>query len=204
MNTSRTRITHLLTTAAMAVLMLVGLAAPSSADTNAHAGAAITDEASDAVADAMPDDMPEIGEVFAPGGMTVAGESEVVCREDWCFQTKGDWSDYDSGGKWATSQMWNASNSQQRYEVWFAPKGELLQLFDRFTDRQLARADVVVTIPWTGVVVDRDSNLYSSFDEHFWLGTPDGSGDIPEGFNVSIRVCVGDGLPCSGWVTGRA
>lgn len=36
------------------------------------------------------------------------------------------------------------------------------------------------------------------------LGTPDHSGNIPDGYEVRTRICVGTSTTCTPWVTGRA
>ena len=139
--------------------------------------------------------------------LTAAGEvspNENIhhCTPSWCFQILSDSASNDAGGWWAQSIVYDANNPTDRYQVSFWPRGETLNVMDRRSDGQPARAEVTVENR-SGVTVDRDT-FYSSYDSTFNLGTPDGSGNIPEGYRVYIRVCIGDSDRCSPWSQGVA
>lgn len=124
------------------------------------------------------------------------------CTPSWCFQSISDSASNDAGGWWAQSILYDANNPADLYQVSFWPRGETLNVMDRRSDGQQARAEVTVENR-SGVTVDRDT-FYSSYDSTFNLGTPDGSGDIPEGYRVYIRVCIGNSDLCSPWTQGVA
>jgi catechol 2,3-dioxygenase-like lactoylglutathione lyase family enzyme len=182
-----------LTATASAALLIVGLAAPSSATTAEVAS-------HEPAADAVPDDIPELGEVFDPGDLR---PNYATCLENWCEEQDTGWDDRDGDGRWAWVRLASSFDQSEFYQVYFDPYGERLILWDRFSDGHQARADVVVRDP-SGAAIDRDSNLYTSYTGEFNLGTPDGSGDITEGLRVAIRVCLAGTTICSGWATGRS
>lgn len=161
-------------------------AAPSSAD----ATEPITIEA--------PEDSPAL----ATAGEVRPAGSIHHCSGAWCFQSIWDKAANDAGGQWAQSIMYDESAHSDLYQVSFWPRGETLNVMDRRSDGQSARAEVRVENR-SGVTVDRDT-FYSTYDSTFNLGTPDGSGNIPEGYRVYIRVCIGDSDRCSVWTQGIA
>lgn len=71
---------------------------------------------------------------------------------------------------------------------------------DMQTDDDKAEAHVIVLK--NGVAVDND-HFVTGTQDWYELGTPDGSGDIPEGYRVKIKLCRKD-YQCSNWYTGKA
>ncbi|WP_147915406.1 hypothetical protein [Ruania zhangjianzhongii] len=162
-------------------------AAPSSTDT---IGPILVEAPDSTAALAAPD-----------GGVRPTGNIHH-CSGAWCFQSIWDEAANDAGGWWAQSIMYDESVPSDRYQVSFWPRGETLHVMDRRSDGQPARAEVRVENR-SGVTVDRDT-FYTTYDSTFNLGTPDGSGNIPEGYRVYIRVCIGDSDRCSVWTQGIA
>lgn len=138
----------------------------------------------------------------AASGEVSPNEKTSTCTPTWCLETISDSASNDAGGWWAQSIIMEANNTSNFYQVSFWPRGETLNVMDRRSDGQPARAEVTVENR-SGVTVDRDT-FYSTYDSTFNLGTPDGSGNIPEGYRVYIRVCIGDSDRCSPWAQGIA
>lgn len=124
------------------------------------------------------------------------------CGPYWCHEQIRGPGAGDPGSSWAQSLIWEANNRQNGYTVSFWPQDETLNVMDRRSDGHQARAQVRVSSPG-GTLVDTDT-YYTSYDTTFKLGSPDGSGDIPEGYNVLVRVCVGETEQCGPWVRGIA
>lgn len=150
----------------------------------------------------------------APGtGVAATSSAGVTAEQDpanpgnhcgpyWCRQTITGADAKDPGARWAQSIIMEANNGDNFYRVSFWPQREELRLLDRRADGHQARAEVVVR-NHAGHVVDRDT-YFSRYDANFNLGTPDGSGDIPEGYRVAIRVCADQTNHCSPWARGTA
>lgn len=185
MDTTRKKIRQVITALAGALTLLAVAVVPASAQ---------VDKA------ARPDDLPEVGEVFTPDETTIAAK---VCNGTTCSSTLRGPATNDAGGYWASSRLWLADAPERLISAMFAPRGEWLYLTDRTGDYHVARADVLVT-DTSDRVLDRDTFYADAVDDKFNLGTPDGSGDIAEGHNVWIRVCLSDTQNCAGWVRGVA
>ena len=138
----------------------------------------------------------------SPDGEVTPAGSTHHCSPNWCYQTIRDRAANDNGGWWAQSILEERGDQLNKYQVGFWPRGERLHLMDRISDGHQARANVEVR-NHSGDVVDRDT-FYTSYDAEFNLGTPDGTGDIPEGYQVWVQVCVGDTGHCAPWVLGYA
>ena len=190
-NTARRTLTALGAAGALAAGVLVGAlpatAAPSSSDPDAP----VTIEAPDGTA-----------ALAAPGGEVTPNGSTYHCSPNWCYQTIWDNAANDAGGRWAQSILSERGDDLELYRASFWPRGETLNLLDSISDGDQARANVEVRNR-NGTVVDRDTFRTSSSAE-FNLGTPDGTGNIPEGYQVWIQVCVGNTGHCAPWVMGVA
>ena len=188
---TRRTLTALGAAGALTAGVLVGAMPATAAPSSPGAADPITIEApEDPAALASPD-----GEVSPTGNIH-------HCSGAWCFQSIWDKASNDAGGWWAQSIMYVESSTTDRYQVSFWPRGETLNVMDRRSDGQPARAEVRVENR-NGVTVDRDT-FYTTYDSTFNLGTPDGSGNIPEGYRVYIRVCIGNSDQCSVWTQGVA
>lgn len=128
--------------------------------------------------------------------------STYHCSPNWCYQTIWDNAANDPGGRWAQSILSERDDDLELYRASFWPRGETLNLLDSISDGHQARANVEVRNR-NGTVVDRDTFRTSSSAE-FNLGTPDGTGNIPEGYQVWVQVCVGNTGHCAPWVMGVA
>ena len=97
--------------------------------------------------------------------------------------------DGDPGGSSGDVTLDTASGSDNLYAVQFSAKGEYLDLFDFTTDGHKAEATVAVTNPdgFFEDVVDFD-RFTTGTTGHYNLGSPDGSGNIPDGYHVWIRL----------------
>ncbi|WP_147915407.1 hypothetical protein [Ruania zhangjianzhongii] len=176
----------LLTTGVLAGALPVA-AAPSSSDPNTPATIA------------APDGRPALA---APAGEVTPNGSTYHCSPNWCYQTIWDNAANDDGGRWAQSILHVRGDDLDTYTASFWPRGERLNLLDNLSDGHQARANVEVR-DRNDNVVDRDT-FYTSSNTDFNLGTPDGTGNIPEGYQVWIQVCVGDTDHCAPWVLGYA
>lgn len=100
----------------------------------------------------------------------------------------------------------HGGTSQNDYSARFYPYGEVLKLSDNRSDGYAARAHVNVYNK-SGTKVDTDT-LYTTQNawttRHIELGTPDGSGNIPEGYTVSIKLCVNGIDVCTNYIVTRA
>ncbi|MFC4337001.1 hypothetical protein [Salininema proteolyticum] len=106
---------------------------------------------------------------------------------------------YDSGG--ADAWINGRCNGEVYYKVNFNAYGEELRLEDRHTDGRRARTIVEV---YNGDNL-KDTDVFANAGtETYNLGTPDGSGNIPEGYRVEMRLCVGDIGCSSDFAWGRA
>lgn len=93
--------------------------------------------------------------------------------------------DGDRGG--SSGHVWlEDSRCDICYSVQFWAKGERLHLWDFLSDGRRAEA-VVVVYDRSGTIVDVD-RFFTGTNEEYNLGTPDGSGNIPEGYQVTMRV----------------
>lgn len=185
--TERTR--RILTTAGAAGALTLGIlggAAPATAapDQDPATAASASGNTGDVTADQDPAN---------PGN---------YCGPYWCHEQLRGPGAGDPGGFWAQSLIWEAADRLNGYTVSFWPQDETLNVMDRRSDGYQARAQVRVSSPG-GTLVDTDT-YYTSYDTTFDLGSPDGSGDIPEGYNVMVRVCVGETEQCGPWSRGIA
>lgn len=124
------------------------------------------------------------------------------CGPYWCHEQLRSPGAGDPGSFWAQSLIWEKNNRSRGYTVSFWPQDETLNVMDRRSDGHQARAQVRVSSPG-GTLVDTDT-YYSSHDSTFNLGSPDWTSDIPEGYNVLVRVCVGETEQCGPWSRGIA
>lgn len=95
--------------------------------------------------------------------------------------------DGDSGGSSGSVTVHPDGEFRPLYAIQFQAKGEHLYVKDfQNLDRRL-EAYVFV---WdkSGDLVDRDVFTTSASDREYNLGTPDGSGNIPDGYRVAIRI----------------
>lgn len=138
----------------------------------------------------------------APDGEVTPNGSTSHCSPNWCYQTIWDDAANDAGGRWAQSILHERGDDLEKYMASFWPRGETLDLMDNLSDGHQARANVEVR-DRNDNVVDRDV-FYTSSNAEFNLGTPDGTGNIPEGYQVWVQVCVGNTGHCAPWVLGYA
>ncbi|NGN65910.1 hypothetical protein G5C51_18665 [Streptomyces sp. A7024] len=96
--------------------------------------------------------------------------------------------DGDDGGSSGSIDLHEPDNYENTYySAQFWAKGEDFHLWDFVTDGREAQAVVIVYHPRTGEQLDVDRFKVSP-DRHYKLGTPDGSGNIPEGYKVTVRL----------------
>lgn len=113
----------------------------------------------------------------------------------------------DPDGRWAHAWLTTNSNGDgASYEIMFNPYGEMLYLVDSMSDGHAARGELLV-YDRSGDLVDRDTFYRDTGDDPLDtldLGTPDGSGNIPDGYNVWMRVCINETSTCTSYVRGTA
>lgn len=94
--------------------------------------------------------------------------------------------DHDPGGSSGSVTLYPTGTKDPKYAVQFQAKGENLYV-KNFTGGGETQARVRV---WdtSGNLVDEDLFTTDKLDTAYNLGTPDGSGDIAEGYRVGIQV----------------
>ncbi|MGW7284609.1 hypothetical protein ACWGH4_03795 [Streptomyces sp. NPDC054847] len=107
----------------------------------------------------------------------------------------------DSDGEGASAMLYEVGNSTRNAIASFNPYGEVLAVEDQRQDGLLATAQVLV-YDKSGTRVDVDNLSTGESYETFNLGTPDGSGDIPEGYTVKLNISIGN--QSCGTAVGRA
>ncbi|WP_053747782.1 hypothetical protein [Streptomyces sp. MMG1533] len=137
-------------------------------------------------------------------GLTISTTGPAHAATFWDTESWTDPSDKDPGGVEAGSGLWRSDGSGE-YWVFFDPYGEKLSVKDGYADGHAARARVVVTDA-QGHTQDEDTFYVGTADglKEYNLGTPDGSGDIAEGLNVTVYVCINETTTCSPSTFGKA
>ncbi|MFI6120823.1 hypothetical protein ACIBCU_13345 [Streptomyces sp. NPDC051064] len=105
--------------------------------------------------------------------------------------------------RWAEAHL--IADDSSLYGAKFNPDGEVLTAWDRMADGHANRIEMIVYKGFyydSAFVADRDTIYVASADGNKThnLGSPDGSGDIPEDRGVEFRVCVNETSQCSDWV----
>jgi hypothetical protein len=146
--------------------------------------------------------------VLLPAGVLAAAMGLFITSGQahaatWTSSTSTNASSKDPGGIDAYSNL--MKDGEIYYRVLFQASGEWLAMADTLADGHAARAEVIV-VDQNGKFMDSDTFYSSTADEAVWinLGTPDGTGDIPEGYEVRIRVCINETTTCSWWEYGVA
>ncbi|MER6618003.1 hypothetical protein [Streptomyces xantholiticus] len=118
----------------------------------------------------------------------------------WTSSTSTNASSKDPGGIDAYSNL--MKDGKIYYGVLFQASGEWLAMADSLADGHAARAEVIV-VDQNGKFMDSDTFYASTADGAVWLnlGAPDGTGDIPEGYEVRIGVCINETTTCPGGST---
>ncbi|MDF3143449.1 hypothetical protein [Streptomyces sp. T21Q-yed] len=139
-------------------------------------------------------------------GLGAAGTAHAVT---WHARTYSGDSLTDAGGaRWAEAFLY-PDDDNVAYYAKFNPDGEELIAYDRLADGHATRIEMSVYSsynPDDGFLVDRDTFYVSTADgtKTFNLGSPDGSGDIPEDYSINMRVCINETVHCTDWVRGRS
>ena len=96
--------------------------------------------------------------------------------------------DDDSGGSSGWVYKGDEDAEDDHYSVRFLAEGERLAVWDSYSDGHEAEVTAYITEPG-GEMVDFDRFRTGSYDGAYYnLGTPDGSGNVPEGYKVWIRL----------------
>ena len=132
----------------------------------------------------------------------VAPPASAACS-GFCEYTNAWDSKTDGGGENAVAVLYSNGNDREHwdYRAMFVADGEKLLLTDNLTDKRQAVADVYVYNK-RGYFVDKDHFMIGT-NKTYQLGSPDGSGDIPEGYSVVIRVGQ-EGGEHTGFISGTA
>lgn len=142
-----------------------------------------------------------MGTLVALGTAGSASAANInACTVVWEYHSMQTPTPADSGGKdaWINAKC----NGTVIYKVNFNAYGEELRLEDRLSDGYAAKANVRV-YNTSGTLVDSDT-FKNAGSKTYNLGTPDGSGDIAEGFTVYIQLCI-DTVACgASWARGIA
>lgn len=135
--------------------------------------------------------------------LAVGASAGTANAATWTSNTRVWVSADDPGGLGASSVL--LRDAKTYYTVLFEPHGEELLMEDLLADGHAARAEVIV-VNASGRFVESDTFYSSTADGARWinLGTPDGSGNIPEDYEVRIRVCINETSTCSWWESGIA
>lgn len=145
------------------------------------------------------------GGVMLAMAPTAASALSTADTEYWSY-TDNSASDDDNGGKDAIGALYpkGSEPGDYHYRAEFAAYGEVLTLQDLASDGYHAKAYVNV-YDEHGTHVDKDTFILpeDTGRETYNLGTPDGTGNIPEDHKVTIQVCI-DGAGCSQKISGKA
>lgn len=122
-------------------------------------------------------------------------------------EVSGTWVDCcERGGRNVELILDRSDHSGWEYVTRFYAWGERLELTDRYADGHAARAEVRVYNK-SGSLVDTDT-FYTTQDSptsrDINMGTPDGSGNIPEGYEVRIKLCINETSICTSALWGKA
>jgi hypothetical protein len=108
----------------------------------------------------------------------------------------------DAGGWSAVAALYpkGSEPADYDYRAVFSARGETLMLEDWESDGHHAKAYVKV-YNGSGSLVDTDTFILpdNTNREIYNLGTPDGSGNIRDGYDVSIQVCMNGGCSQRAW-----
>lgn len=122
--------------------------------------------------------------VMGAGSLTAASSATASsCPDPGSYEPWSDATDGDPGG---VSGGTSYPENPIQYNVVFEARDERLKLWDNRTDGRVAEAYLIINSP-NGGYVERDI-LRTGSRRTFELGTPDGSGNIPEGYQVSISL----------------
>ncbi|HEY9411304.1 MAG TPA: hypothetical protein VIP77_17125 [Jiangellaceae bacterium] len=110
-----------------------------------------------------------------------------------------------NGGEVGLKHCYSGGGCVQDYVAVFYDNGEMLKVYDNLRDGHATKVQVSV-LNRNGTSVDTDTYYVGSSESGkvFDLGTPDGSGDIPENYTVKIKVCINEVGMCTNYVTYRA
>jgi hypothetical protein len=122
----------------------------------------------------------------AATALAVGASSPAAADDEPADCNSHSYDDEDVGG--SSGEVNKGDAGDPRYSVQFWAEGEHLSLWDFHPDGHEAEATAYITEPG-GEMVDFDRFRTGSSDgAHYNLGTPDGSGNIPEGYKVWIRL----------------
>ncbi|MEQ4305241.1 hypothetical protein ABNF97_28325 [Plantactinospora sp. B6F1] len=136
-------------------------------------------------------------------GLLLAGGPAQAATYNKYTRTQA--SNQDAGGidTWAWLNKVGAG-SEIDYQVHFQAYGEKLWVYVRVGMASKGKVTVVV-YDTTGKHVDTDTfTVDIGENRELNLGTPDGSGNIAEGYTVYSRICVGNSTTCTPYAKGRA
>ena len=151
----------------------------------------------------------ESGEPPTDASVPAASADSVEPAADPCgnwvseAKSKTNPTPYDEGGKDALARIYCSRSGTTLYEVRFQAYDEILYLRDLHTDGLGALAEVWV-YDKSGDLADKDTFTTGSTNATYELGTPDGSGNVAEGYEVFIKVCTVDKSACTGVAAGIA
>lgn len=124
--------------------------------------------------------------VLGSGVLTAAPTAASYCPDPGSHSPWSNASDGDAGGVSGGTSSPADDTQPVQHSVAFRALDERLRLFDNLTDGRVAEACGMANSP-KGAYVERDI-LRTGSDRTFELGTPDGSGDIPDGHQVSVSL----------------
>lgn len=111
----------------------------------------------------------------------------------------------DAGGinAWAWLDKAGVGGSQD-YKATFYANDELLAV--QVDDEMVSNAKITVAVyDKNGQHVDTDTfTVAPGTMDWLELGSPDGTGDIPEWYKVYVKICVGSSDTCTPYIRGRA
>ncbi|WP_370614679.1 hypothetical protein [Mumia sp. Pv 4-285] len=128
--------------------------------------------------------------VVAASGLALgaAATSPAQAAVDYDSRAIDRWSDSDPGGRALSWTLFprGSSYADVHYSAYFEPSGELLYIRDNKSDGREAQVELRV-FNTSGKLVDVD-NFSCGYRCTENLGTPDGSGNIPEDYHVVMKL----------------
>lgn len=133
------------------------------------------------------------GVALAPATVAVAGGPGNYYSDHYKNTDDGD-----RGGSSGSVTVHPADETRPMYAIQFQAKGENVYVKD-FSNLKSGLVARVYVYDKSGEIIDADSFRTKASDTAYNLGTPDGSGNIPEGYKVSIQVESVDSGYYSDW-----
>lgn len=133
-------------------------------------------------------------------GVAGPAHADTWSERTWDVATK----DADGAAVAVGFRWYGDGVSEILYRAVFDPYGEILTVRDDHPDGHAAK--VIFRVYGSTGTIDVDTFYVGTADtgKTFNLGTPDGTGDITEGRQISVQICINETSRCSTQHYGKA